>query len=761
MTRVRLPPDPDSNCITTIVDSQGGDAALISAVATMSLTGDESQSSTLKSTTTTATTISPNVATGIDHVDSIILVYDLDRMESFYRLENHWLPLIERCYNGEMPVIIAGNKMDLFRPSTGSTMTDEQALARSRQQIVSLMQRFRFVRQCIKCSAKNLLRVDEVFVKAQQAVLYPFTPLYDLATGRLTENCRRALTRIFRMYDRDNDGLLSNAELDAFQNQTFHVPLVERDLAGWKKVVQRNNPTDEAVVQDGKFTVAGFLAIFDVFISQNRLDVPWRVLRKFGYDDELRLHVPSSVSSIQENDKHWKLSSSARKFLAAMFQQFDSDHDGILSADDVAAIFSIIPEPSLPPWHPVRAGEVFEGCFSLPKVPPPSSSSSGSSGSPREGSDSDPMTLSQSLSASGITICSASSLPTVDISSSAMMQPVSSPLTFEGWMGKWHMVSAISPSTARAELFRLGHVEDSRRRSRDSKRRKRKNSGADYPSAMLPSKEFRVLVLGSQGSGKTALLNRLCANNGETSPTATASTTKPETTHTCIKMKKPPAVKGAKGTEDGEEFAVHLVFTEVPEAQGADASKQIAELKHIVGSAASKNRFCDLVVFAFDSSKEQSLAYAKDMEAELLSDEVSRIFVATKGDEANDIVLDSAKEHCKELDLEPPIVTCARESVQRADILEQFSNCVIEDSAVDQVRSKPHAEKKRKEAAKRRKMIWLGGLVSVSVAVAVGVGVLWGGGSSSQGGERKRFGWLRHILGGGIVGMSSANSDRT
>jgi Ras family protein T1 len=102
MTRVRLPPDPDSNCITTIVDSQGGDAALISAVATMSLTGDESQSSTLKSTTATATTISPNVATGIDHVDSIILVYDLDRMESFYRLENHWLPLIERCYNGEV-----------------------------------------------------------------------------------------------------------------------------------------------------------------------------------------------------------------------------------------------------------------------------------------------------------------------------------------------------------------------------------------------------------------------------------------------------------------------------------------------------------------------------------------------------------------------------------------------------------------------------------------------------------------------------------
>ena len=35
-------------------------------------------------------------------MDSIILVYDLDRVETFFRLENHWLPLIERCYNGEV-----------------------------------------------------------------------------------------------------------------------------------------------------------------------------------------------------------------------------------------------------------------------------------------------------------------------------------------------------------------------------------------------------------------------------------------------------------------------------------------------------------------------------------------------------------------------------------------------------------------------------------------------------------------------------------
>ena len=107
MTRVRLPPDPENSCITTIVDSQGGDAALTSAVATMSLSsggatggaavGSSTSLSSLQKSLSSAT--NSNVG-GIENVDSIILIYDLDREETFFRLENHWLPLIERCYSG-------------------------------------------------------------------------------------------------------------------------------------------------------------------------------------------------------------------------------------------------------------------------------------------------------------------------------------------------------------------------------------------------------------------------------------------------------------------------------------------------------------------------------------------------------------------------------------------------------------------------------------------------------------------------------------
>jgi hypothetical protein len=103
MTRVRLPPDPENSCITTIVDSQGGDAALTSAVATMSISGGAAGGSTSASLSNLQKSLSNSTSSnvgGIENVDSIILIYDLDRDETFFRLENHWLPLIERCYNG-------------------------------------------------------------------------------------------------------------------------------------------------------------------------------------------------------------------------------------------------------------------------------------------------------------------------------------------------------------------------------------------------------------------------------------------------------------------------------------------------------------------------------------------------------------------------------------------------------------------------------------------------------------------------------------
>ena len=656
--------------------------------------------------------------------------------------------------------------MDLFLPSSTAGVTDEQVLARSRQQIVSLMQRFRFIRQCIKCSAKNLLRVDEVFLKAQQAVLYPFTPLYDLEIGRLSEDCQRAFTRIFRMYDRDHDGLLSHTELDRFQHETFHVPVYERDLTGWKKVVSRNNPNEE-VVRDGKFTVAGFLAIFDVFISQNRLDVPWQALRKFRYDDSLILQIPESILQEPENGgDEWILSPSARRFLSDLFHQFDSDQDGVLSLEDMDKIFSITENPRLPPWHPVRSQGLFRGCFGLPRMP--CSSSSPASESSGELNN---LSMSQSLSTSSITIVSGETFPSVDISAvsrSMNTNVVSKPLSFLNWMGLWHTVSAISPAIARAELFRLGHVEDKRM----SKRRRGKKKGSISPisDSLLPSREIRALLLGSPGSGKTALLNALCCTND---PLSTTKTRLPETSNAYVRLKR--KMTKSKSNED-ETFVVHLVITEVPEAKAEKQAQQKKQLSEILSGGG-----CDLVILAFDSTNSASLAYAKHLESTLLTEEMSRVYVGTKSEQCGGMVdregdnddfqsgsvIDEATIHCQELDLEPPLVTSASDNMlsaegehgelNRTKTLDHLARCCVVEVGVDRLRAKPHEERKRREAARRRnrKMIWFG--VGVGVAAVV-VGYLWTGATGSKGEDRKgRLGWFSSFFSRRL--MSDAKSD--
>jgi len=674
----------------------------------------------------------------------------------------------------KVPVIVAENKVDLYRPSSTAGMTDEQALARKRQQIVSLMQRFPFVRQCIKCSAKNLLRVDDIFLKAQQAVIYPFTPpLYDLETGRLTIECKRAFTRIFRMYDRDHDGLLSDSELDRFQRETYHVAVFDRDFAAWKKVVTRNNPnTDEEVIREGKFTIAGFLAIFDVFISQNRLDVVWQALRNFGYDDDLKLHIPESVISVPDDEaasaKSWRLSSAAKRFLSAIFRQFDSDGDGVLTAEDILNIFSILPPPALPPWHPIRCSELFKGCFSRPIDSPAALSAIGGSDTSLSDSLILPAAMSQSLSSSGISILTAGdSLPSVDVGGH-MQHPVSRPISFLEWMGFWHAISAISPIVARTELFRLGHVEDYHRKAQHGRKRSSRWKKSVAPSdtvydATLRSREIRVLVLGSHRSGKTALLNSLRSNYEglDIKPTDTRDTARPETSTTFIKMKRKPL---GKADEDGEEFVAHLVFTDVPESAAASQEQHYRELSELFGSAASpKDRVCDLAMLVFDSTKASSLAYAKELEASLLTKETPRVFVGTKADliqppepEDGDVhpatVVDSATIHCRESELELPLLTSAQSPdafAGRVETLEHLAKCALSEPGVQRLRSRPHEEQERREASRRRKMIWLGGIVSVGVVVAVGVGLLWRGSSrpKDRSSGRSGFNWLRLIFG--------------
>jgi energy-coupling factor transporter ATP-binding protein EcfA2 len=355
-------------------------------------------------------------------------------------------------------------------------------------------------------------------------------------------------------------------------------------------------------------------------------------------------------------------------------------------------------------------------------------------------------------------------------------------------MGHWHALSAISPSVTRAELYRLGHLEDYTKKSRqdsDSHRRRgafkaERQKAVDldtsevgakdiYRDLSMKSREVRVLVLGSRACGKTALLNALCGTydaSWNVKAIDTSPTKRPETSAAFVKMRRSFVPKNGSGgsakvdEREGEEFVVHLVFTDVPEAAAARQEEYYRELSELFGSTTSpKDRVCDLAMLVFDCTNPASFEAAKEMESHLLTKETPRVFVGAKSDlvvTGSDTsgarppnVLEQAMIHCKEFDLEPPLLTSASESSlgsggsERARALEHFARCAISDEpGVEHLKSRPHEERKRREAARRRKIMWIGGIVSVGVVVAVGVGLLLGGSAKKD--QKTGLNWIRN-----------------
>ncbi|KAB2016202.1 hypothetical protein ES319_D08G079400v1 [Gossypium barbadense] len=187
--------------------------------------------------------------------------------------------------------------------------------------------------------------VPDVFYYAQKAVLHPTAPLFDQEKQTLKPRCIRALKRIFMLCDHDMDGALSDAELNEFQVKCFNAPLQPAEIVGVKRVVQERI---RGGVSDLGLTLEGFLFLHALFIEKGRLETTWAVLRKFGYNDELKLRddiLP--VPTKHAPDQTVELTNEAIDFLRGIFRLYDSDNDGSLQPSEFDDIFVTAPES---PW---------------------------------------------------------------------------------------------------------------------------------------------------------------------------------------------------------------------------------------------------------------------------------------------------------------------------------------------------------------------------------------------------------------------------
>jgi len=275
--------------------------------------------------------------------DAVVLCLDVTRGEAgLEALRRGWMPRLAAAAP-DAPVVVACTKLDAV------AAREMEAL---RQAIVDFTADFPAVELCIKCSARTGAQAVEALNNAQAAVLFPSAPLFDKATTTLRPACLKALLRVFLLCDADGDGHLSDGELNAFQVHCFGTPLQPDELmsikearraCAWERgaaagggnegggrgrVQQRggrgagaHRPTAsrpasspspppspliprrsthpqaqmvrsqvaDGLSADDALLFKGFLYLHSLFITRGRLESTWAVLRRFGYDDRLRL----------------------------------------------------------------------------------------------------------------------------------------------------------------------------------------------------------------------------------------------------------------------------------------------------------------------------------------------------------------------------------------------------------------------------------------------------------------------------------------
>eukprot|EP00753_Platysulcus_tardus_P000407 PLAT10423.1.p1 GENE.PLAT10423.1~~PLAT10423.1.p1 ORF type:complete len:644 (+),score=282.92 PLAT10423.1:24-1934(+) len=275
--------------------------------------------------------------------DVVLLVHDVTAPDGLARVRDVWLPLLEQASAPRrLPVVLVGNKTDelgdgdlVGRP----TLTDA---------VAPLLWRFKSMESCIEVSCRSNLGLLSAFYLAMKAVIYPAAPLLDQAAARLTPACAVAAARCFRWFDADQDGLLNDEEMLAFQHVSFGVKMDASELEPTKRVLAGEL---DGAVRDGAVTLQGFLHLQQMFVQRSRPEVVWAMLRRFGYDLQLNLQLPDGLLDVRRSlEQPWELSPTGWRWLDALFRRFDRDGDGALNEAELAELFSVCPQSALP-WE--------------------------------------------------------------------------------------------------------------------------------------------------------------------------------------------------------------------------------------------------------------------------------------------------------------------------------------------------------------------------------------------------------------------------
>ncbi|ODV79454.1 mitochondrial Rho GTPase [Suhomyces tanzawaensis NRRL Y-17324] len=271
----------------------------------------------------------------LKRADVIWLVYS-DHY-TYERISLHWMPMF-RSMGVNLPIILCANKSDIIPKGTSiKTLNSDE--------FIPLINEFKEIEACVRCSAKTNYNVVEAFYLCQRAITHPISPIFDSKEGNLKPAAIAALKRVFFLCDKDQDGYLDYKEFS-----DLHVKCFERDSSSeeFDNIISSINAVifPEAKASK-KISEDGFILLNKMYAETGRYETVWGILRAFHYTNSLSLNDRFLFPQLDVNpNSSVELSPTGYRFLVDLFLKFDKDNDGGLNEEELNNLF--IPTPGIP-----------------------------------------------------------------------------------------------------------------------------------------------------------------------------------------------------------------------------------------------------------------------------------------------------------------------------------------------------------------------------------------------------------------------------
>ena len=705
------------------------------------------------------------VLTKMKEADVVVLVYAVDNEDTFNQLEDHWLQPIQRVcqqhydnkvrFSPSVPIVLVGNKID---KRAGDNTVDRSGALQNK--VMPILEKYPEVEACLECSAAALLNIRQVFYFAQKAVIYPLKPLYNMKEACLQDDFRVALKRVFRIFDCDKDGFLSDEELNLFQVQCFAAQMEPSDIAAVKKALQSEASEGMAIVND-KITLEGFIQLNTMFILRNRPESSWMLLRHFGYerDGDIGLHMiledaedsealaagPSSfwTSSLstdpragspaldnsqclpplrKDADQNTELSSDALAFLESLFKQYkeDADNDAgeLLRESRLEEIFEVTPEN---PWRTDPRYNFPNGVEYL-------------------------MVPVQSNAAAEPASSSAAARPSEDLE---LALPRSS------WLSMWSMMAAIDARATMRYMWYLGFPGNALERGSIAKqihlkwpanklhlgqaiRVTAKRSGVKTAKT-LDRKMIRCFLFGDSPHGRSMVLGSLAGRDGTDAygaandgsdfrielggdGSARAGGGRNGDMDLDGMMDEEDDYAYSRSTSDHSSLREQSAVRWYSPEGGDEVALMVTDMGRNIPVPADRLDACDVVCMVFDTAEPKSLSYLRDLQARI-PDHIPCVYVGMQDETSGgDDVMDGVAQLCNSYKLDAPFVVSRKANDPALETL--FEDIVMSALNPDIEGKRPISQEKQRQLAQRR-MIMKYSLLGIGISVVVGLGYLF------------------------------------